>query len=381
MKKNIFIDVTGLSYKHQSGVQNTLWGLFEASKDKEIQDLFNIYYYDCSGSFNKLIYNYSKKNYIIKYHFKNKLLSLIIKKLYDFGLIKFKLIKPKLFLNHVWNWGIKKKDNFNNSITIHDLFPIEYRDLFSNKMYKLTKKSINFAINNCSQIQCVSNYTRTQFLNYTLINPEKVTVVYPPINEYFLNEKIIDFSILSEYNLLKYNYLISIGYLDPRKNLKKQIEAFKKFITDNKTDLKYALTGFKNSFSNEILEILNDPILKDKVIFLGFVDIEKLKCLLTYSSALLYCSIAEGFGIPIIEGFACRTPVITSNTTSMKELGDNRAFLVDPNSVNDIYNSIVEVVENRNKVNFEENYRFASMFTYKNWFYGHFLKEKYSLPK
>ena len=74
----------------------------------------------------------------------------------------------------------------------------------------------------------------------------------------------------------------------PRKNLKKQIEAFKKFITDNKTDLKYALTGFKNSFSNDILEILNDPILKNRVIFLGFVDIEKLKCLLTYSSALLY---------------------------------------------------------------------------------------------
>jgi glycosyltransferase involved in cell wall biosynthesis len=382
MKRNIFIDITGLSYKYQSGVQNTLWGLVEAAEDEAIREHFNIIFYDCSGKKNEKISYNSLLNYVNKIHFKNPYLGIMVKKLYDYGFLNLNLEPDNNSINHVWNWGIKSKKFKYNSITIHDLFPLEYPDLYYSKMKNLTTKSIDFAINNCFQIQSVSKYTKNQFLNYTKENENRITVVYPPINNYYLSDEVLGEECLKEYGLKKYNYFISIGYLDPRKNLLNQIQAFKKFILEkNKTDIKYALTGFKNSFSTEILHILNDPILKDRVIFLEFLSIDKLKCLIKNSIGLLYCSIAEGFGSPIIEAYACKTIVITSNTTAMREIGEGRALLVNPNSIDEIYEAINFASINRNDAQIVNNYQFASMFTSINWFKGHFIKEQYVLPK
>jgi glycosyltransferase involved in cell wall biosynthesis len=382
MKKNIYIDITGLSYKYQSGVQNTLWGLVDAAEDDDIRSKLNIIFYDCSGKYNERVSSNSLLNYVNFIYSNNNVLSILVKKLYDFKIISFDLNPPENSINHVWNWGIQSKKFNNNSITIHDLFPLEYKNFYSKKMQNLTSKSVDFALNSCTQIQSVSQHTKNQFLNFTNINENKITVVYPPINKYYLTDEIINDGFFKDFGLKKYNYFISIGYLDPRKNLLNQIQAFKKFILEkNYIDIKYALTGFKNSFSDEILEVLNDPIIKDRVVFLEFVSIEKLKCLITNSLGLLYCSIAEGFGIPIVEAYACRTNVITSNTTSMKELGQDRAFLVDPNSIDEICDAINKASLNRDESKIEQNYQFARNFTPINWFKGHFLKDQYILPK
>ena len=116
------------------------------------------------------------------------------------------------------------------------------------------------------------------------------------------------------------------------------------------------------------------------MVFLGYVSIEKLKFLLMSSLGLLYCSIAEGFGIPIIEAFACRTKVITSNSTSMKELAEGRGILINPNSIDEIYFAMISAIENKNEDQIESNFNYAANFTALNWFKGHFAKHEYELP-
>ena len=64
MKKNIYIDITGLSYKYQSGVQNTLWGLVDAAEDDDIRSKLNIIFYDCSGKYNERVSSNSLLNYV-----------------------------------------------------------------------------------------------------------------------------------------------------------------------------------------------------------------------------------------------------------------------------------------------------------------------------
>lgn len=380
MIKNIYIDITGLSYKYQSGVQNTLWSFIEAACSEEIRECYKIIFYDCSGQINSKIFQNELINYQNHVNSTNPFISKSIKFLYDYKLLTFSFISHEDSINHVWNWGIKSNLNIPNSITVHDLFPLEFPDLFNFKMQKLTQKSVQFAIDKCSQIQSVSKHTKNQLINYTSINPDAISVVYPAINSYYFTEPVYDKELLNNFNLKSKNYFISIGYLDPRKNLVNQIKAFKVFISKNNSNIKYALTGFENSFSKEILQLLDDPILKGKVIFLGFISIEKLKFLLINSIALLYCSIAEGFGIPIIEAFACRANVITSNSSSMKELAEGRGILVNPNSIDEIYLAMIKTIENNYEVQKESNFIYAANFTSLNWFKGHFAKKEYELP-
>ena len=380
MIKNIYIDITGLSYKYQSGVQNTLWSFIEAACSEEIRERYKIIFYDCSGQINSKIFQNKLINYQNHVNSANPFISKSIKFLYDYKLLTFSFISHEDSINHVWNWGIKSNLNIPNSITVHDLFPLEFPDLFNFKMQNLTQKSIQFAIDKCSQIQSVSKHTKNQLINYTSINSDAISVVYPAINSYYFTEPVYDKELLNNFNLQSKNYFISIGYLDPRKNLVNQIKAFKVFISKNNSNIKYALTGFENSFSKEILQLLDDPILKGRVIFLGFISIEKLKFLLMNSIALLYCSIAEGFGIPIIEAFACRANVITSNSSSMKELAEGRGILVNPNSIDEIYLAMVKTIENNYEVQKESNFIYAANFTSLNWFKGHFAKKEYELP-
>ena len=105
--KNIYIDITGLSYKHQSGVQNTLWGLVDGAEHyKGLTN--NIFFYDCSGKINDTIFSRFGENYINELNSNNTNTSLLIKKLYDYGLLKLKFKPSSNSVNHVWNWGIKE---------------------------------------------------------------------------------------------------------------------------------------------------------------------------------------------------------------------------------------------------------------------------------
>jgi alpha-1,3-rhamnosyl/mannosyltransferase len=205
-------------------------------------------------------------------------------------------------------------------------------------------------------------------------------VVYPGIHQDYFNHLDLNEAILDDYKLFKYEYFISIGYLDPRKNLVNQIKAFILFKKKSNNKIKYALTGFSGQYSGEILELLKDPNIKDHVIFLGFVDIQNLKILLHFSAALLYASQSEGFGLPIIEAYAMKTNVVTSNTTSMVELALNRAIMVDPNDIESIMEGINRAYFNRDEFQIESNFNYSTNFTELNWFKGHFVKDEYELP-
>lgn len=384
MNNSVFIDISGLNYKHQSGVQNTLHGLINGYLQTEDKIGKDFVFYDASGKFNLSIHQKIGSSYSNKLFSKHLFAQLCISKLYDLEILR---VKPNTKiesnsnnLNHVWNWGIKKIKGFDNSITMFDLLPIEFPTIFSSKMIDLTEKCVRFAENECIQVQAISKHTKKIMLEYSNLKDDQIDVVYPGINEQYFNHLDLDENGLKEYDLVKFEYFISIGYLDPRKNLINQIKAFILFKKKTKNNIKYALTGFKGSYSNEITDLLNDKYIKNYVIFLGFVELPKLKTLLHYSAGLLYASLSEGFGLPIIEAYAMKTNVVTSQTTSMVEIGTNKAFMVDPTNIESIMEGINQAYDSRDAELIESNFQFATNFTEANWFKGHFSKELYCLP-
>jgi glycosyltransferase involved in cell wall biosynthesis len=382
MNNLINIDISGLNYKHQSGVQNTLWGLVNGYLAYENKKNLNCQFYDTSGVFNFKLFDKIEDCYNNPLFSKYLIGQKGISKLYDLGILKFKSNPINTFskINHVYNWGIKHIEGFENSITMFDLLPMEFPEIFSNKMIDLTKKSVAFAENNCLQVQAISKHTKKILLDYSNLTTDKIDVVYPGIHQDYFNHLDLNEAILDDYKLFKYEYFISIGYLDPRKNLVNQIKAFILFKKKSNNKIKYALTGFSGQYSGEILELLKDPDIRDHVIFLGFVDIQNLKILLHFSAALLYASQSEGFGLPIIEAYAMKTNVVTSNTSSMVELALNRAIMVDPNDIESIMEGISRAYFTRDEIQIESNFNYSTNFTELNWFKGHFAKKEYELP-
>ncbi len=376
MKTKIAFDVSGLAWKYRSGVQNLYWAYIEAfARQPNYIERCDVLFYDRSGIFNKQISTALHQRY--KSYAPNSWPISFRRPLQ--AMIKLGLINgPSLsgYINQVWNWDIFNPSGALGSITIPDILPIEYPQWFSPRFYKRTERAIEFAAKEAKFVNCISYDVRERLAQYAGMDPNKINVIYPGIDQsYFapIPASAQD-QALRKFNLSKGAYLLSSGFLDPRKNLKRQVEAFGTYAQRSKTSMKYVLTGLKTNLSLDVLKLIESPALRDKIIFLGYVSAEDLRILTSAAACLMYCSIAEGFGLPIIEAMALGVPVITSNTSSMKELAAGRAVLANPESVESIGQAIEETVEfpeTRMQAQITANIEFARTFTIDRWLEGH----------
>lgn len=371
----VAIDVSGLAWNYRTGVQNLYWAFVNAyAKNGALQNV-DVHFYDRSGLFNKEIFR------LLADHYQSVAPSWWPEKLQSPLKILCRLVAlatPELegMVNHVWNWDIYHPRGARGSITIPDILPLEYPHWFTKNFQNCTKKSLVFARDEAEFVFCISKYIKSRLVEAIGIPAERIKVVYPGIEAHYFDRVQPDeeLKILNRYSLVKQQFLLSSGFLDPRKNLTRQLEAFGIFAQRSRSSLKYALTGLKTSLSSDVLELIEKPNLRDRVIFLGYVSPIELKILMGASKALMYCSLAEGFGLPIIEAMAAGTQVITSNNTSMLELADGRALLVSPNETDDIVRAIEEIAnitEQSLSDSIEKNREFARGFTIEKWFDGH----------
>lgn len=376
MKTQIAFDVSGLAWKYRSGVQNLYWAYIDAfAKRPEYLDSCDITFYDRSGIFNHKIASVIPGNYqsCAPRGWPEKLRR-PMQAMVKMGLVPGPNLKNHI--NQVWNWDIFNPSDVAGSITIPDILPMEYPQWFSSRFKKQTEKAIEFAVDKAKYINCISNDVRIRLASYSGIDLNRIKVIYPGIDQaYFspVNPKL-QAHVLSRFNLTKGNYLLSSGFLDPRKNLRKQLEAFGLYAQKSKTPLQYVLTGLKTNLSKDILELIESPALCDRVIFLGYVSAEDLRILTSAAACVMYCSIAEGFGLPIIEAMALGVPVVTSSTSSMKELAMGRAVLANPESVDSISQAIAATIEAPEKSGHSQiiaNKEFAKTFTIDRWLESH----------
>jgi len=369
-------DVSGLAWRYRTGVQNLYWAFLAAwSNQEKFHENFDISFYDRSGIYNSQIVDMvgAAYNPCARAWWPDKLrrpLQLLLRKS-DF-------LAPKLGnrINHVWNWDIFNPEGCRGSITIPDLLPLEYPQWFDKKFIYLTERSLRFAADEAEFIFVISEDVKQRVEKISGIPAERIRVVYPgidqdyfiPINKDFAN------SVLRKHGLESGCYLLSSGFLDPRKNLARQLAAFNLVLSRGEKGIKYALTGLRTSLSEDLIRLIDSPVMRENVIFLGYVPKDELIALTSHSSAMMYCSLAEGFGLPIIEAMALGTPVITSACTSMQELAASKAAMVDPFDIEEMADAIQDVMgwsDGKKAVQGDINKTFASQFTIQNWLGGH----------
>jgi len=186
------------------------------------------------------------------------------------------------------------------------------------------------------RIATVSNYSKKDIVNLYRIAPERIDVVYNGAHEIFRPlEETEKAHVRSKYTGGA-PYFIFIGALHPRKNLSSLFRAFDLFRTHHHADCKLLMVGSRMWWTRSIRDTYESMEHRDDVIFTGRIPMEELHRVLASALALTYVSYFEGFGIPVVEAFACNTPVIASNLTSLPEVAGDAALLVDPFSIEQI---------------------------------------------
>lgn len=231
---------------------------------------------------------------------------------------------------------------------IHDVSFIAYPELISKIDIFFLKLLIPRSLRLADKIISVSEFTKQEIIKYYNTDPEKIEIVYNAANDNFSKdespEKLEE--VRKKYSLPK-KFALYVGTMQPRKNIPMLINAFFG-IKDKISGTKLVLVGNKNAhnFDNNINKSISDNNIKSDVIFPGYIDQEDLAAIYKLAEVFVFPSLYEGFGIPILEAFASKLPVLASDIQIHNEIAGEAALYFNPGSLDDfsekLYNSLAD---------------------------------------
>lgn len=221
--------------------------------------------------------------------------------------------------------------------TVHDLTPILFPHWSNPKIVDVHKRRLKIIESEADCVIVVSDATKKDLMKVSRIPENKIKVIYegPTVNfQKPSEEKIREFR---EKYKLPQNFILAIGGIGERKNLER---------------IKLATKNYELIITGETI---------------SWIDNDELVCLYYSASVLLYTSLYEGFGLPIIDAFNCGLPVITSNLSSMVEIAGEGAVLVDPYNVSQMQSEVKRLMEDNElrKVIIKKGFERAKFFSWK----------------
>ena len=206
----------------------------------------------------------------------------------------------------------------------HDMIPLRFPKRFS----PLTPYHLYYVpqvLNQAQHIICNSHATAKDLVDFFHIPSNKITPI--PL--------AYDSSHFQFLNLPTRNYFLYIGRQDPYKNLQRLITAFSAL--PNRNDYELWLAGPDDQRYSPLLEIQTQELgINHLVKFLNYVPYDELPIIINQAIALVFPTLWEGFGLPVLEAMACGTPVITSNISSLPEVAGDAAILINPYHIEEI---------------------------------------------
>lgn len=231
-------------------------------------------------------------------------------------------------------------------VTIHDLAFLFYPDEFLKKdLYKLTNWTAE-AVHQAEHIIAVSEHTKQDIINQYHIAPQHIRTIPNGFASQKLTspETSIPWMVINghKYDIETREYILYVGTLQPRKNIKTLLYAFALFHKEH-PEQKLIIAGKKGWMYEDIFSTVKKFKIDHVVHFVGYVnEVDKNK-LYAHALAFVLPSLYEGFGFPLLEAFAASCPVICSNTSSLPEVGGDAALYFDPMKPNDLVDRLREI--------------------------------------
>lgn len=255
--------------------------------------------------------------------------------------------KKNMDLYHVPQNGVGLSENIycKKTITLHDIIPLRMPETVSEKYLRIFHDELPKIINSCEGIITVSEFSKKDIIKEFNFPKEKIYVtplaaesIYTPISKVFCKK------ILTSRYQITDNFILYVGGFSPRKNILGLIEAFSNIPLTDRKGTKLVIVGRKGLSYEKYKQKTFDLKISNDVIFTGFVPLEDLPIFYNGCEMLVYPSFYEGFGLPPLEAMACGTPVITSNLTSLPEICEDSAILINPYDIQNLSDSINRVL-------------------------------------
>ncbi len=230
-------------------------------------------------------------------------------------------------------------------LAVHDLNFLHHPENLPKLEALYYKKFVTRYIQKATRLIAVSEHTKTDCIKTLNIEPDKIDIVYnaPNLPKIILNEEE------KRQVRKKYTggcpYFVYIGSLHRRKNIGRMLQAFDAFVEQTKADVFFVFVG-KPMWKDKQLDHIYQQIKhKERIIFTGYLDSNEAAQILASALALVFVSLFEGFGVPVVEAMNMGVPVITSNISSMPEVAGNAAWLVNPFSQEEIQQAMKRLYE------------------------------------
>lgn len=225
---------------------------------------------------------------------------------------------------------------------IHDIILLKAR-AESHQEIEAHDTILRRTISLSEKIITVSKASKADLVEYYHLQPEKIAIVHNGINVGDLLASVSseqEKRVKKKYGLPE-RYILFFGGYRKHKNLERLLQAYSFLNASIRREVKVVFTNK----SAELQRLASELNIDNDVVFAGFADERDKATVYKMADLVYYASLYEGFGVPVIEAQICKTPVITSNTSSLPEASGGYAKLVDPYNVDEIYNAIRDIID------------------------------------
>lgn len=233
-------------------------------------------------------------------------------------------------------------------VTIHDLAFLHFPEAFHPSQRLWMQLLIPWIAHRAAHVLTVSQFSRQDLIARYGLAPDKVSVTlngvaphYRPVRDQALLE-----SVRARYRLPE-TFVLAVGNIQPRKNLRRLIEAWSRARRAGRIDAALVIVGRATWRADESLRAAHATNLVDEIRFTGYVPDEDLPLLYNAAALFVYPSLFEGFGLPPLEALACGTPVIAGANTAIPEVVGDAGLLVDTSDIGVLQAALEQVLSDQ----------------------------------
>ena len=231
-------------------------------------------------------------------------------------------------------------------LTLHDIIFLEPRDKANKSFYQnmgwfYRRLVVPRILKKCKRIITVSNFEKNNIMSKLDLPQGKIAMIYNGYNDWF--KPLDDTEQIYKKYIDSSGYFFFLGNTDPKKNTERTLVAYSKYLEKSEVKRRLLMADLDKSFLSSIIERNHIENILPQIVMPGYIVNKDLPYIYNNAFAFLYTSLRESFGIPLLEAMACGTPVITSNTSSMPEIGGPEAILINPENPDEITEKMLQL--------------------------------------
>jgi glycosyltransferase involved in cell wall biosynthesis len=231
--------------------------------------------------------------------------------------------------------------NTRTLLTVHDLSFVRVPEATSPNLRAYLDAVVPRSVRRADHILADSAATKADLIELYDTSPEKITVLLSGVDARFsrVDDTETRRAVRAKYRIPPRPYILSVGTVQPRKNYERLIQALERLRTDEH-DVDVVIAGGRGWLEDPIYDTIRSTGMNDHVHLIGFADDGDLPALYSEAACVAVPSLYEGFGIPVLEGMACGSPVVTANVSSLPEVAGDAALTITPTDLDELSDAL-----------------------------------------